>query len=301
MPFDGLGNYVAAAAPSFPAVPGTTIVASYYNATINDIVAAFNNVLTRDGQGKPSAAIDWNNQNLSGVAAFNATSITASGAATAASLNVSGAASIGTLTLTTDLSVANGGTGLGTVPSNGQILIGNGSGYTLATLTQGSGITITNGAGTITISASGGGAGTTTNALTFAASGGVAAGTTFNGSVARTIDYSSIGAQPDAPRVQTVASTASLVPTFSNDLVTVTALAAAMNLAAPTGTPVEGKGLVIRIKDNGTARALTYNAIYRAIGVTLPTTTVIGKTIYLGMIYNTADTKWDIVSVREQA
>jgi hypothetical protein len=51
--------------------------------------------------------------------------------------------------------VARGGTGLTTTPTNGQILIGNGTGYSLATLTQGSGVTITNGAGTVTIAASG--------------------------------------------------------------------------------------------------------------------------------------------------
>jgi hypothetical protein len=50
--------------------------------------------------------------------------------------------------------VANGGTGLSSVPANGQILIGNGSGFTLATLTAGTGITITNTSGAITIAAS---------------------------------------------------------------------------------------------------------------------------------------------------
>lgn len=53
------------------------------------------------------------------------------------------------------LPVANGGTGLTTTPTNGQLDIGNGTGFTRATLTQGSGITITNGAGSITIAASG--------------------------------------------------------------------------------------------------------------------------------------------------
>lgn len=47
-----------------------------------------------------------------------------------------------------------GGTGLTGTPSNGQIPIGNGSGFTAATLTAGSGISITNGAGSITIAAS---------------------------------------------------------------------------------------------------------------------------------------------------
>lgn len=43
-------------------------------------------------------------------------------------------------------------------PNNGQLLIGNGTGYALATLTAGDNITISNGPGTITIAASGGNA-----------------------------------------------------------------------------------------------------------------------------------------------
>ena len=49
------------------------------------------------------------------------------------------------------LTVAKGGTGVATVPTNGQIPIGNGSGYTVASLTAGANITITPGAGTLTI------------------------------------------------------------------------------------------------------------------------------------------------------
>lgn len=49
------------------------------------------------------------------------------------------------------LPVAKGGTNLATVPTNGQLLIGNGTGYTVASLTAGSNVTITPGAGTITI------------------------------------------------------------------------------------------------------------------------------------------------------
>ncbi|WP_230685813.1 hypothetical protein, partial [Streptococcus pneumoniae] len=82
---------------------------------------------------------------------------------------------------------------------------------------------------------------------------------------------------------------------------TVTALAVGATFGAPTGTPTEGQSLVIRVKDNGTARSLAYNAIYRAVGVTLPTTTVISKTIYLGMFYNSSDTKWDVVAVAQEA
>jgi hypothetical protein len=62
----------------------------------------------------------------------------------------------GTITLSGTLDVDNGGTGQ-TTYTNGQLLIGNTTGNTLnkATLTQGTGITITNGAGSITIAVTG--------------------------------------------------------------------------------------------------------------------------------------------------
>ena len=53
--------------------------------------------------------------------------------------------------LTGTVSVAAGGTGLTSTPTNGQLDIGNGSGFTRTTLTAGSNISITNGAGSITI------------------------------------------------------------------------------------------------------------------------------------------------------
>ena len=65
------------------------------------------------------------------------------------------APSWGKIGLTTHISgvlgIANGGTALSTTPTNGQLLIGNGNNYTLATLTGGTGVTVTNGAGTISI------------------------------------------------------------------------------------------------------------------------------------------------------
>lgn len=48
------------------------------------------------------------------------------------------------------ISVLNGGTGVGITPTNGQLLIGDGAGYTLNTLTEGTGIGVTNGSGSIT-------------------------------------------------------------------------------------------------------------------------------------------------------
>lgn len=68
----------------------------------------------------------------------------------------------GTLTNCTGLPVAGGGTGQSSY-TNGQLLIGNTTGNTLSlnTLTAGTGITITNGTGTITIASTGGGSGGT--------------------------------------------------------------------------------------------------------------------------------------------
>lgn len=53
------------------------------------------------------------------------------------------------------VAVANGGTALSTTPTNGQLLIGNNSGYTLSTITAGTGITVANGTGSITLSTTG--------------------------------------------------------------------------------------------------------------------------------------------------
>jgi hypothetical protein len=57
------------------------------------------------------------------------------------------------ISLTGTVGVANGGTGLSATPANGQIPLGNGSGYTLGTLTAGAGITITNASGSVTVAA----------------------------------------------------------------------------------------------------------------------------------------------------
>jgi hypothetical protein len=63
--------------------------------------------------------------------------------------------SVISLNLGSALGVTSGGTGLTTIPTNGQLLIGNGSGYSLNTLGAGTGISVTNGSGTINIANTG--------------------------------------------------------------------------------------------------------------------------------------------------
>lgn len=107
------------------------------------------------------------------------TSVNASGGTTGLTFSGGPITTSGTLTLTGTLAVANGGTGQ-TSYTNGQLLIGNTTGNTLtkATLTAGTNISITNGAGSITINATDQYTGTVTSV---AASGGTT-GLTFTGS-----------------------------------------------------------------------------------------------------------------------
>ena len=104
------------------------------------------------------------------------------------------------------------------------------------------------------------------------------------------------------PRTSSTASTATLTPDISSfDQYNLTAQAVGLTVAAPTGTPVDGNRLIIRILDNGTGQTISWNATYTVIGVTLPTTTTANKMIYVGCIYNSTNTRWDVVAVATQA
>jgi hypothetical protein len=101
-------------------------------------------------------------------------------------------------------------------------------------------------------------------------------------------------------RVVTTASTATLtIDSDAYDGAVVTAQAAGLTIAAPTGTPTEMQSLIIRIKDNGTARALTWNAAF-APHATLPTTTVISKTVTIGCQWDVAASKWNVLAVTQE-
>lgn len=106
---------------------------------------------------------------------------------------------------------------------------------------------------------------------------------------------------PYAPRVTSLASSATPSPSIGNtDQVNITALATDATFAAPTGSPVDGQKLILRVKDNGTSRSLTWNGVYRAIGSALPSATSPGKTLYIGLIYNAADSRWDCVAQAQE-
>jgi len=103
------------------------------------------------------------------------------------------------------------------------------------------------------------------------------------------------------PSVQSVVSAATVTPTSDDDFVVVTALAAACQFINPTGTWAQGQAFIIRVKDNGVARVLSYDTKYRELGITLPLITTASKTTYIGVIYNATDDKFDCISTVTQA
>lgn len=106
-------------------------------------------------------------------------------------------------------------------------------------------------------------------------------------------------------RVVAQASSATWSPNSdTTDVFTITT-AQATNVTTinnPSGTPLDGEKLIFRIKCDGTARTLpvTWGTQYRASSdMGFPTTLIANKTTYLGFIYNSLDTKWDMVAKME--
>lgn len=115
------------------------------------------------------------------------------------------------------------------------------------------------------------------------------------GTIVGTSDTQTLTNKRLTKRVTTITSSATPTPNCdTDDNFVITALAAAATFGAPTGTPTDQQQLIVRMKDNGTARTLAFNAVYRfSTDLPAPTTTVINKTLYMGFIYNATDNKWD--------
>ena len=103
-----------------------------------------------------------------------------------------------------------------------------------------------------------------------------------------------------------VTITSHATPTINTDTcghVTITAQAEAITSMTTnlSGTPANFQKLIIRIKDNATARAITWGASFEAKGVALPTTTVISKVLTVGFIYDSVSAKWGCVASAQEA
>ena len=171
-------------------------------------------------------------------------------------------------------------------------------------ISVGSGLSLTGG----TLSATGGGM--VYPSAGIAVSTGSAWGTSLtapSGAIVGTTDTQTLTNKRYTPRVSSTASISSPLAWNSDsfDQYAATAQAAALTINADAGTPTDGQRILFRFKDNGTARALTWTTgsskSFRAVGVTLPTTTVINKVLYVGCIYNAAEDRWDALAVGQEA
>ena len=263
--FDGSGNVTGA---------GTL-------ATVNTNVGSFTYAsLTVNGKGLITAA---SNGTAPVTSVTGTAPVVSSGGATPAISMAAATASVNGYLTSTDWSTFNG-KGSGTVTSVAATVP---SFLSVA----GSPITTT---GTLAITLSG-------TALPIA-NGGTGATTLAGASIATYSGTETLTNKRIDPRVTSAASASSLTPDISvSDVYAYTALAAGLTINAPNGTPLDGDKLIFRLLDNGTGRALTWNATYTVIGVTLPTTTTANKTTYVGCIYNANNTRWDVIAVTTQA
>ena len=76
-----------------------------------------------------------------------------------------------------------------------------------------------------------------------------------------------------------------------------TQAAGTLTINAPTGTPINGQKLILKIKSTNT-QTFSWNAVFTgSVDQTLPTTTSgANKYDYLGFIYNSDATKWQLVA-----
>ncbi len=86
------------------------------------------------------------------------------------------------------------------------------------------------------------------------------------------------------------------------------ALANALTINADAGTPTDGQKAILRFKDNGTTRTLTFTGgaskafrdltgLLTVSGSNWTYATTANKTVYFGCVYNGADARWDIIAL----
>lgn len=101
----------------------------------------------------------------------------------------------------------------------------------------------------------------------------------------------------------TIAASGTATPTGDTSDQYEIVVSGTITVAAPSGTPTDGQKLMLRIKNSGTVAGtetwVTTSGGYRAVGAALPTSVPVVTTgvQYVGCIYNTADTFWDVVAV----
>lgn len=223
-----------------------------------------------------------------------------------------------TLTNATGLPISTGVSGLGTgvasalainVGTSGAAVVNGGALGTPSsgTLTNATGLPLTTGVtGTLPVGNGGTGATTLTGVVIGNGTSAFTTKTNPTGDFVGTTDTQTLTNKRITERVSSTGSITSPLAWNSDsfDQYIATAQAGALTINADAGTPTTGQKIIFRFKDNGVARALSWTTgttnSFRAVGVTLPTTTVINKVLYVGCIYNGAESRWDAVAVAQE-
>lgn len=107
-----------------------------------------------------------------------------------------------------------------------------------------------------------------------------------------------------SPRVTSQASAPTATPNAdTTDIFDLTAMTETGFFDTPSGTPVNGQKLIIRMIGSAGARNISFTGSYTAGGVALPTSVAQTKYTHIGFMYNTANSfnKWMLIAKTEQA
>lgn len=211
--------------------------------------------------------------------------------------SITGVSGLGTVTSVGGTGTVNGISLSGTVTTSGNLTLGGTlSGVSLATQVT----------GTLPVANGGTGATTLTGLVLGNGTSAMTTVTAPSGTVVGTTDTQTLTNKRVNPRAVAAGATSGTITPNGDttDVFNAFGLTGAITVATPSGTPVDGQRLMLRFEDNGTGRGITWtgtSGAYRAVGVTLPTTTVASKVTYVGCVYNSTDIFWDAIAVATQA
>jgi hypothetical protein len=193
-------------------------------------------------------------------------------------------------------SFSAGSTGFTASPSTGAVILAG----ILNPASGGTGIN--NGSNTLTLTGNMSTVGGFPIALTATAATAITLPT--SGTLVTTTATQTLTNKRVTPRVGSIATAATITPpTDTCDTYDVTALVTGLTIAAPSPALTadnNSQKILIRIY-SAAQQTLTWNAIYQPIGVTLPLSTAAGKWTYIGIVYNSTSSKWDVIAVGQQA